>query len=230
MESEENRPFLIIYKGALAGTRWPLENDTTTIGRGSDCDLVMLERQISRYHARIEHDERGYLLRDLGSKNGTFVNDKPVRKQPYRLRDGDEINLAMTVQMGFVAGDATLPLESEESISLDASDALSGASEASSKLQVHLTTRRVCLGREELDPPLSPAQFALLDLLVSSDERVVTRQEIIQVVWPDAVGGVTDQAVDALVYRLRERLAELNPDHEYVVTVRGHGLRFEQDE
>ena len=214
---QENHPFLIIYKGALAGTRWSLDSDTMTIGRGSDCDVVMLERQISRYHVRIERDKRGYLLRDLGSKNGTFVNDAPVREQPYRLRDGDEINLAKTVQMGFVAGDATLPLESVE-------DAVASDSE----LKVHPTTRRVCLGREELDPPLSPAQFALLDLLATSGGRVVTRQEIIETIWPDAVGGVTDQAVDALVYRLRERLAELNPDHEYVVTIRGHGLRFEQ--
>ncbi|NBD34712.1 MAG: FHA domain-containing protein [Chloroflexi bacterium] len=221
---QENHPFLIIYKGALAGTRWPLDSDTVTIGRGSDCDIVMLERQISRYHVRIERDERGYLLRDLGSKNGTFVNDEPVREQPYRLRDGDEINLAKTVQMGFVAGDATLPLESLEGESAVVSEA------SDSELKVHPTTRRVCLGREELDPPLSPAQFALLDLLASSGGRVVTRQEIIETVWPDAVGGVTDQAVDALVYRLRERLAELNPDHEYVVTVRGHGLRFEQVE
>lgn len=222
---QENHPFLIIYKGALSGTRWPLKSDTTTIGRGSDCDIVMLGRQISRYHVRIERDDRGYLLRDLGSKNGTFVNDEAVRDQPYRLRDGDEINLAMTVQMGFVAGDATLPLESLEGAMESRDDR---DSDQRSRLKVHADTRRVCLGREELDPALSPAQFALLDLLVSSGGRVVTRQEIIETVWPDAMGGVTDQAVDALVYRLRERLAELNPDHEYVVTVRGHGLRFEQ--
>ncbi len=38
--------------------------------------------------------------------------------------------------------------------------------------------------------------------------------------------GVTDQAVDALIYRLRERLAELDPDRAFIVTVRGHGFRF----
>jgi DNA-binding winged helix-turn-helix (wHTH) protein len=50
---------------------------------------------------------------------------------------------------------------------------------------------------------------------------------VIDEVWPEALGGVTDQAVDALIYRLRERLAELDPDHTYVVTVRGHGFRYE---
>jgi DNA-binding response OmpR family regulator len=47
-------------------------------------------------------------------------------------------------------------------------------------------------------------------------------------VWPDVESaGVTEQAIDALVRRLRERLAELEPNHQYIITVRGHGFRFE---
>jgi DNA-binding response OmpR family regulator len=46
-------------------------------------------------------------------------------------------------------------------------------------------------------------------------------------VWPEAVEeGVSEQAIDALVRRLRDRLAELGKDREYVVTVRGHGFRL----
>lgn len=209
-----NSPLLVTYKGALAGTRWPLEKDTVTIGRAADCDIFVTEPQVSRYHVRIEHDQEGYLLRDLGSKNGTFVNGERVRGQPYRLHDGDEITLATVMQFGFVAGDATLPLEDDF-----AGDVV--------RLVVDEYTRKVCLGRKELDPSLSPAQFSLLLLLISSPGHVVSRQDVIATVWPDAAGGVTDQAVDALVYRLRERLAELNPDHDYIVTVRGHGFRFE---
>jgi len=209
----QNAPLLVIYEGALAGTRWKLDRERFTLGRSPDCDLVFLERQLSRYHVRIEHDADGYLLRDLGSKNGTTVNGEPVQGQPYRLRDGDEIVLAATVRMGFVAGDATLPLESMEDLALN--------------LEIDKDARRVRLGRRELDPSLSPSQFCLLDLLMKAAGKVVTRQDVIQTVWPDAVEGVTDQAVDALVYRLRERLAELDPDHNYVVTVRGHGFRFD---
>lgn len=208
--SEQNQPLLVIYKGALAGTRWPLRRESVTLGRASDCDIVLPERQISRYHVRVEYDD-GYILRDLGSKNGTFVNGERVRGQPYRLQDGDEISLATTLQLGFVAGEATLPLES---IFMPG------------QLVVDTSSRRVRLGRNELDPPLSPAQFTLLSMLVESSGSVVTRQDVVRTVWPDAVGGVTDQAVDALVYRLRERLAELNPDRTYVTTVRGHGFRF----
>lgn len=208
---EHTQPLLVIYKGALAGTRWPLRGNSVTLGRASDCDIVLPERQISRYHARIEYDD-GYVLRDLGSKNGTFVNSERVRGQPYRLQDGDEISLATTLQMGFVVGEATLPLNELF---------------MPGQLIVDESSRRIRLGRSELDPPLSPAQFLLLALLVKSQGAVVTREDVVSAVWPDAVGGVTDQAVDALVYRLRERLAELNPDHNYVATVRGHGFRFD---
>jgi DNA-binding response OmpR family regulator len=46
-------------------------------------------------------------------------------------------------------------------------------------------------------------------------------------VWGEDALGISEQALDALVRRLRERLAELEPNHEFVVTVRGHGLRLE---
>ncbi|MEA3308783.1 MAG: winged helix-turn-helix domain-containing protein [Chloroflexota bacterium] len=212
---KQDVPMLIIYDGTLAGTRWPLQNKVLILGRAPDCDVVFLERQISRYHVRFERGEDVVLLRDLGSKNGTQINAEPVRGQPYRLYDGDEILLAGTVRMGYVAGEATLPL--------------AGLLAARSpSLAVDQDARQVTLGRRELDPPLSPSQFRLLTLLMTHAGDVVKRQSVIEAIWPDARGGVTDQAVDALVYRLRERLAELAPEHEYVVTVRGHGFRFEE--
>lgn len=212
-EFSSSSPLLVIYKGSLAGTRLPLVGDSITLGRAKDCDIVLPERQVSRYHARIERDPTGYVLRDLGSKNGTCVNGDSVQGRPYRLRDGDEIELAGVLQMGFVAGEATLPL--------------ADAAMYNDRLQVNEATRQVSLGRAILDPPLSPAQFVLLLHLIKAQGDVVTRDDVIKVVWPDAAGGVTDQALDALIYRLRERLAELDPDHNYLVTVRGHGFRYE---
>jgi len=213
MQEHANSPLLVVYKGALAGKRWPVRGEPITLGRAQDCDIVLPGRQISRYHARIEQDEAGFIIRDLGSKNGTFVNGEAVRGQPYRLRDGDEIELANVLQMGFVAGEATMPLTDMDVIRKD-------------RLRVDVSARQVCLGRAILDPPLSPAQFTLLALLTDAAGAVITREQAIGAVWPDAVGGVTDQALDALVYRLRERLAELDADFDYVVTVRGHGFRY----
>jgi DNA-binding response OmpR family regulator len=66
-----------------------------------------------------------------------------------------------------------------------------------------------------------------LYVLYNQTGEVVSRSEIIDAVWGEAAEGITEQALDALVRRLRDRLAELDPDREYIVTVRGHGLRLD---
>ena len=51
---------------------------------------------------------------------------------------------------------------------------------------------------------------------------------VISAVWPEASSeGVSEQAIDALVRRLRERIAETDEEFRYIVTVRGHGFRLE---
>ncbi|MDF1515193.1 MAG: FHA domain-containing protein, partial [Anaerolineae bacterium] len=91
---EQLIPVLVMFKGALAGNRWPLTDPSLTMGRSEDCEIVIPERQISRYHARVERDSNGYVFRDLGSKNGSSVNGVPVKIDPVYLQDGDKIVLA----------------------------------------------------------------------------------------------------------------------------------------
>ena len=209
----QEMPMLIVYEGELEGQRWILNQDVLTIGRGSDCEIMLPERQVSRYHVRIERDEGGYLLRDLDSKNGTCVNGQQVSDQPYRLRDGDEIQIALCVKMGFVGADATLPLE------------LTGPTHG---LHLDQAARRVFVGGHELAPPLSLAQYRLLELLLGHEGQVVSRDDIVAAVWPEEEDlGISEQAIDALVRRLRERIAIVDPDHNYIVTVRGHGFRLD---
>jgi len=58
---------------------------------------------------------------------------------------------------------------------------------------------------------------------------VCSRDEIVEAVWPEvAEEGVSDQAIDALVRRLRERIGEMDTGHQYIVTVRGHGFRLDK--
>lgn len=65
-----------------------------TIGRQPDSDLFLPHAQISRQHAVLQHDDRGYLLQDLGSRHGTFVNG--VRRETAYLRSGDRIELGIS--------------------------------------------------------------------------------------------------------------------------------------
>ena len=79
-----------------------------------------------------------------------------------------------------------------------------------------------------LTPPLSHAQFTLLALLAERPGRVYSRDEVIAAVWPEVQSeGVSDEAIDALVRRIRLRLRELDPEHDYIVTVRGYGFKLE---
>jgi len=210
-------PLLVAQDGPLAGREFRLDRDVMTLGRGDECDVVVPERQISRVHMRIRREATGYFLEDLGSKNGPFVNGRQVPSgASVFLQDGDEIQLALCVRMVFVGAEATLPLAGREE-----QPTLSGG------LRLDKAQRRVWIDDHELEPPLSLAQYRLLELLCDAGGRVVSREEVVAAVWPEAVEeGVSEQAIDALVRRLRDRLAEPGQDHEYIVTVRGHGFRL----
>ena len=125
------------------------------------------------------------------------------------------IQVAFALELAFVGREATMPL-------------LRDSREGAPRLRMDALSHRVWIGENELEPPLSPPQYRLLEMLCRSGSRVVARSDIVQQVWPDEEGeGVSEQAVDALVRRLRDRLAGLDPQHAYVVTVRGHGFRLD---
>jgi predicted component of type VI protein secretion system len=211
---------LIIESGQLAGQRWLVDSDSVVIGREVGlADLLLPERQVSRRHAKIERTPSGFMLSDLDSKNGTFLNGKEV-KEASPLQDGDEIQIALCVKIAFVGSDATAPLNARP-ISKAMRPVVRG-------IRLDKDGRRVFLAEQELDPPLSLQQYRLLELLIDANGALVSRQEIVEKVWEgENAYGVSEQAIDALVRRLRDRVAERDPDHEYIVTVRGHGLRFE---
>jgi DNA-binding response OmpR family regulator len=171
---------------------------------------------VSRYHAKIIHDSGRYSLQDLDSKNGTHLNGQPV-KGTVSLNDGDEIQIALCVRLLFVGTDATVPLTFEPV-------------QRAGNLELDKRQRSVRVKGIVLDPPLSLAQFRLIEALYDASGAVVDREAIVDIVWPGTDGmGVTEQAIDALVRRLRDRLAELDSEHEYIVTVRGHGFRLDNE-
>lgn len=214
MDLNEN-PVLIAREGQLAGQRWTIEADEFVIGRGGDCQIILPERQVSRYHVTIRHENGRYVVYDLGSKNGTHLNGVRI-EEPTPLHDGDEVQIALAVKLVFVGTDATLPLTFEPP-------------DMSGNLVLDDAQRAVIINGQELDPPLSLAQFRLLHTLYRAEGAVCDRDTIIEAVWPGTDGlGVSEQAIDALVRRLRDRLSELDP-YNYIVTVRGHGFRIDNE-
>jgi len=69
-----------------------------TIGRGADNHIVLADSQASRHHAKFICDDTGVRIVDLGSANGTFVNDDRLRSnQPVQLNDGDHLRIGQTL-------------------------------------------------------------------------------------------------------------------------------------
>jgi pSer/pThr/pTyr-binding forkhead associated (FHA) protein len=216
--NQEDLPTLVAQTGPLNGIRFPVE-DTLMIGRDDTCQVVIPNRQVSRYHARLLTSEQGVQLEDLGSKNGTHCNGRVV-SDPVMLQDGDVIQIALVQQFVYTSSDvtATIPLEEEAAL----------IAQGPRRLRLEKRSRRVWVGHKELTPPLSVSQFRLLELLFESQDRVIDRKELIMSVWgeDDAIE-VSEQALDALIRRLRDRLAAVDPTHTYLITVRGHGLRLD---
>lgn len=74
--------------------RIALERTPFRIGRGSECDFVVHSTKVSKEHAEISRRRSTWLVRDLGSRNGTFVNGERIAEEPHRLRHGDLLHVA----------------------------------------------------------------------------------------------------------------------------------------
>ncbi|MDA1329830.1 MAG: FHA domain-containing protein [Chloroflexi bacterium] len=212
--SSDSLPVLIGQSGPLNGERWVIRK-SLTVGREGDCDIVIADRKISRRHARFTPSAEGVILEDLNSKNGTYHAGEIING-PVVLEDGDLIQIALAQNFTFLTSDATIPLDFENAIP-----------DPRRRLKLDKPSRRVWVNGAEIVPPLSAAQFSLLELLYRSEE-LVPRETIVKRIWDkEQAYGVSDQALDALVRRLRDRLANHDKAHSYVVTVRGHGLRLD---
>jgi hypothetical protein len=89
---------LIVETGNLAGREFTPGHPVVSIGRGADNDIVLREHGVSRKHARLQHSPQGWLLTDLGSTNGTYINRQRIREhEPYVLRSGDQVAMGSAV-------------------------------------------------------------------------------------------------------------------------------------
>jgi two-component system NtrC family sensor kinase len=88
-------PILRIKTGEKKGGSYPITDHPVFIGRDSSNTIILPDKQVSRKHACISPHGAEYLIEDLGSANGTLVNDHPVQRQV--LRPGDEIRLGTTI-------------------------------------------------------------------------------------------------------------------------------------
>ncbi len=90
----QEHAWLRVGSGPEAGREFQLVQGKMVIGRHASNHVVLGDPNVSRRHAAVVYERGGYNLVDLGSTNGTFVNDKAATR--HRLRNGDRIRLGQT--------------------------------------------------------------------------------------------------------------------------------------
>jgi hypothetical protein len=198
---------LLIQQPDGSATEVPIEGEQLLLGRAAECDIVLPGQLISRRHARIQYVNACYVLEDLGSHNGTTVNGQRLSAARV-LRDGDCIELSGVRRLFFVDGDATSTRPQPPS----------------SGLWLDEAAQDVWVDGQRLSPQVSPAQFSLLRLLVAHTDQMCSRPEMMAAVWPDVGDGISEDALDSLIKRVRARLSEVAHGGRYLKNVRGRGL------
>ncbi|HWS58851.1 MAG TPA: FHA domain-containing protein [Actinotalea sp.] len=82
---------LLMRRGPSAGARFLLDSDRTTAGRATDADIFLDDVTVSRKHVEFLREADGFVVRDVGSLNGTYVNRTRIERS--LLRPGDEVQI-----------------------------------------------------------------------------------------------------------------------------------------
>ena len=203
----------LVGAGPLSGQRFPLERETTLIGRGEDCDVRIDDPLASRRHAHVRREPWRYVLEDLGSRNGTLVNGEPVSGS-HHLRHGDTVHVA-TTPLRFEDPNATLPMTGDSLRPLHL------------PVWVNVTTGEAFAFGNRLE--LAPKEMALLTLLYEKGGGICEKDEIARAVWPEYEGVVSDYNIETLVSRLRSKLTQSGGSADAIVTLKKRGYRLKSD-
>ena len=143
---------LVIYGGDL-GKRVVLDGTAIEIGRSVKCDVTIDQESVSRRHARIAFEAGRYRITDLGSTNGSYVNDELSGDRA--LKDGDQIKIGRTI-LKFMTGDNIETAYHEEIYRLMTFD---GLTQIHNKRHFHDTLDREVSRSARYERPMSLVVF-----------------------------------------------------------------------
>jgi FHA domain len=216
--------FVIVERGDRKdlGKRYPLDEVRVVIGRESPQgapDIAINDDFVSRRHAEITHEQGRFWLRDLGSTNGTSIDQERIEPDRLYPLAHDAI-----IGLGVKSGTARVLLRFNETPSgSTAPMGPNGIGRPTSwlaidreKQEIEVDGKQVMLSRKEYD---------LIACLESAAGRTCGRDELIAAAWPEAIdpAGVSDAAVDQLVHRLRQKVERDPTRPERIVSRKGFG-------
>lgn len=179
------------------------------IGRAPDADVTIDNQDISRQHVTITWTGEAYVIEDLGSKNGTLLNGERLAGT-RRMADGDEIVLpGVILRFELVDATRTATLTPARAVRLDAA-----------RGELIMNGKAVTLTAKEL---------MALEHMASRPGQLVRKDDLAEAVWPENKGITSDEAIEQLIKRLRQKLEE-DPAHpKRLVTRRGLGYVLDLD-
>ena len=86
-----DKAMVVVHRGANKGSRYLISEERTSIGRSPESEIFLDDVTVSRSHAVIERNGSAFALNDLGSLNGTYINNQSLKTSP--LNCGDEIQI-----------------------------------------------------------------------------------------------------------------------------------------
>lgn len=217
--------FIIVEKGDNqdTGKCFILEKNTTVIGRfavDNNPDIEIHDEYISRSHVEITSRENSFMLRDLGSKNGSELDgQRVIPNQLYPLTNDAVIGLAIAqagarVLLRYRNSPTTSTIQVQEI----------GDFAAINWLQIDKDKREVRVDGKPV--MLAKKEFWLLLFLLHKSGKICTRDEIISKVWPEVTnpGAVSNATVDQLVYRLRQKVETDPSKPSRILSKKGFGF------
>ena len=215
--SNEQDSMLVVERGIPGVRVIPLEQQVCIVGAAPTSDIFLGNPYISRMHAQIMKDGDHFQVRDLDSKNGTYLNGNRLNGDGHQLRSGDRIEFAEgQVVLRFLSRGSTVTLTSAHAVE-------------GGGLVVDPKSREVWVKGKKLDSLLSRKEFDVLYLLSQKRGQACSKDDIAAVGWPERDrGDVGDQEIEQSIRRLRLRIEPDPSNPEFITTVRGYGYKLAQ--
>jgi len=208
-------PLFVVVAGESDASVFPLEAERCVIGKAPHADIQLSSPFISRAHAEVTAIDRRHSLRDLGSKNGTSLNGRPVGPVGAWLSEGDRVELAQgKVVLRYQSGTSTITI-----VDLDSRD---------DPFRVDMASREAYVGGVRVEPPLARKEFDVLAFLYEHRGTACSKDAIAEAGWPEREGGdVGDGEIEQCIRRIRLRI-EPDPSNPHIVkVVKGFGYKID---
>ena len=221
--------FIIVLTGNNEdiGKTFTVNKPVSVVGRlttQSKPDIELNDEVVSRRHLEILQKDDRYWIKDLGSTNGTMLNDDRILAgNAYELKHNSKIGLGLE---GNSARILLVFKESEDTSIIHREKAPAGEYQKTPTvnwLNIDESKREASIDGEK--KKLSKKEYELLLFLYENAGKVCSRDEIIAAVWPESKdsSAVSDATIDQLIHRLRGKLEPEPNDPSRIISRKGFG-------